>query len=352
MQNVKPNAPPTSDWLERFHTAGIVDMHFDLPLDLYDRRQQVGLLRDEFVPELRAGGVGLIGAAVFIEDRHLPEMALRVALDQIAILHEEVALAAPQVVICRRYADIEAARAAGQIGVLITMEGVEPLGTDLHLLRAFYELGVRSVGLTHARRNAAADGGLFAASGSSPAGLSSFGKAVVKECQRLGILLDLAHLNDAGIDDVLALTDGPLIISHTNPRHFHNIERNSSAAQIREVGARGGVVGINAVLLSAQKEKATIDHYVDQIAYVADLAGIDGVGIGFDFIEFLFRHWSAEQQAAIAASMIQTHQAPGLTNHSHAPNLTRQLIARGFHEDEIEKILFANWLRVWKNVLK
>ncbi|MFN3335245.1 MAG: dipeptidase, partial [Caldilinea sp.] len=192
--------------IDRFHAFGIVDMHFDLPLDLYDRRQQRGLLRNEFVPELRSGGVGLIGAALFIEDKHLPEMGLRVALDQIARLYEEAALAADDVAICRSYADIVQARAAGKIGVLITMEGVEPLGTDLHLLRVFYELGMRSLGLTHARRNAAGDGGVFAPSGSSPAGLSPFGKAVVQECQRLGILLDLAHLNAAGTDDVLALT--------------------------------------------------------------------------------------------------------------------------------------------------
>jgi membrane dipeptidase len=350
-----PNDPTieqlTSDAVERLHGSGIVDMHFDLPLDLYDRRRESGLLRTDYVPELRAGGVGLIGAAIFIEEEHLPEMALRVALDQIAILYEEVDLAAPEVVICRKYADIERARTAGQIGVLITMEGVEPLGSDLHLLRAFYELGVRSVGLTHARRNAAGDGGLFASAGSSPAGLSSFGKAVIKECQRLGMVLDLAHLNAAGIDDVLTLTDGPLIISHTNPRHFHDIERNSSDAQIKAVGARGGVVGINAVLLTNQKERATIDHFVDHITYVADLAGIDAVGIGFDFIEFLFRHWSTERQTAIAASMIQTYQAPGLTNHTHTRNLTRQLIARGFQDDEIEKVLFGNWLRVLKSVL-
>ena len=228
----------------------------------------------------------------------------------------------------------------------MTMEGVEPLGTDLHLLRVFYELGVRSVGLTHARRNAAGDGGAFARAGSSPAGLSTFGKAVVRECQRLGILLDLAHLNAAGVDEVLALTDGPLIISHSNPRHFHDIERNSSDAQIQAVAARGGVIGINAVLLTTDPAKATLDHYVDHVAYVADLAGIDAVGIGFDFIEFIFRHWRPEQQAALAASMIQAHQVPGLTNHSHAGNVTRHLLARGFRDDEIEKVLYGNWLRV------
>ncbi|GIK73158.1 MAG: membrane dipeptidase [Chloroflexota bacterium] len=337
--------------IDRFHASGIVDMHFDLPLDLYDRRHQRGLLRNEFVPELRAGGVGLIGAALFIEDRHLPEMGLRVALDQIARLYEEAALAVDDVTICRSYADIVQARAAGKIGVLITMEGVEPLGTDLHLLRVFYELAVRSLGLTHARRNAAGDGGVFAPSGSSPAGLSPFGKAVVQECQRLGILLDLAHLNPAGTDDVLALTDGPLIISHTNPRRFHDIERNTSDAHLRAVGERGGVIGVNAVLLSSQKEMATIDHYVDHIIYIADLAGIDAVGIGFDFIEFLFRHWTPEQQAAVAAAMIQTHQPPGLTNHSHARNLTRRLIERGFHDEEIEKVLYRNWLRVLQAVI-
>ena len=337
--------------IERFHTPGIVDMHFDLPLDLYDRRTQRGLLRDEYVPELRAGGVGLVGAALYIEDKDLPELGLRVALDQIARLYEEVALAADDVAICRSYAEIEQAFATGKIGVLVTMEGVEPLGTDLHLLRVFYELGVRSLGLTHARRNMAGDGGLFAPSGSSPAGLSRFGRAVVQECQRLGILLDLAHLNAAGTDDVLALTDGPLIISHTNPRHFHDIERNTSDAHIRAVGERGGVIGINAVLLSSQKGMATIDHYVDHIAHVADLAGIDAVGIGFDFIEFLFRHWTPEQQAAIAAAMIQTHHAPGLTNHSHARNLTRRLIERGFSDEGIEKVLSGNWLRVLKAVI-
>ena len=115
------------------------------------------------------------------------------------------------------------------------------------------------------------------------------------------------------------------------------------------MGERGGVIGINAVLLSSQKEKATLDHYVDHIAYVAELAGIDAVGIGFDFIEFLFRHWTPEQQAAIAT--IQAHPVPGLTNHSHARTLTERLIERGFGDDEIEKVLYGNWLRVLKEVI-
>ena len=77
----------------------------------------------------------------------------------------------------------------------------------------------------------------------------------------------------------------------------------------------------------------------------------DAVGIGFDFIEFLFRHWTPEQQAALSANMIEAHHVPGLTNHSHARNLTRQLLARGFHDDEIAKILYGNWLRTLKQVI-
>lgn len=119
------------------HSLGVIDMHFDLPLALFDRRAQRGLLCDEFVPELRAGRIKLVGAALYIEDHYLPEMALRVALDQIALLHEEIELAEQDVLLCYSYADIVQAQQEDKIGILLTMEGVEPLGTDLHLLRVF-----------------------------------------------------------------------------------------------------------------------------------------------------------------------------------------------------------------------
>ena len=114
----------------------------------------------------------------------------------------------PRFVVCRNSAEVEAARVDGRIAILLTMEGVEPLGADIHLLRAFHELGVRCIGLTHVRRNLAGDGGLIAPTGSSPQGLSPFGGAVVDACDELGILIDLAHLNPAGVEDVLARTRG------------------------------------------------------------------------------------------------------------------------------------------------
>jgi membrane dipeptidase len=333
--------PQVEARVDRLQAGGVVDMHYDLLMDLYEKRQRRRVLADDHLAQLRAGGMGVLGAAIYLEDKYLPEMALRVALDQVARLYAEVA-ETPVFAVCKNGSDLERARQAGQIALVITMEGVEPLGTDLDLLRVFYELGVRSVGLTHVRRNLAGDGGIMAPSGSPAGGLSGFGKALVKECQGLGMLLDLAHLNPAGVEDVLSLTEGPLIISHTNPRAFYDIERNSSDAQIKAVGARGGVIGVNAVLVSDRQEEATLDRYVDHIEHIAGIAGIDGVGLGFDFFKFVLDQWPPEEQAKY--DMVRF--VPDLLEHGQARNVTRRLMGRGWGDEEIGKVLYGNWRRV------
>jgi membrane dipeptidase len=325
-------------------------MHFDLLMDLYERRGRADLLDAEYLPDLRAGGMGVLGVAIYVEDKYLPELALRVGLAQIARLHAEVDRT-PQFALCQSYAEIASARASGKIALLITMEGVEPLGADLDMLRVFYELGLRSLGLTHARRNMAGDGGIFAPSGSSRQGLTDFGRQVIRECEALGIIVDLAHLNPAGCDDVLALASKPVIISHTNPRAFYDIERNSGDEHIRAVGQRGGVVGVNAVLVSPRAEDSHIDRYVDHIEYVAELAGIDGVGIGFDFFEHIYRQWSEQARAALESKLARPNFLPNLSTHAHARNLTRTLIARGWSDADIAKVLYGNWMRVFETQL-
>ena len=156
----------------------------------------------EFLPELQQGDIGVLAAAIFIEDRYVPDQALNVALGEVARLYAEAADSGAAVV-CRRYDEILAARKSGKIALLLTMEGVEPIGTDLDLLRVFYELGLRVIGLTHARQNAAASGGIFASKGSPCEGLSKFGHNLVGACQELGMILDLAHINAAGFDESL-----------------------------------------------------------------------------------------------------------------------------------------------------
>jgi membrane dipeptidase len=276
--------------IDRLQAGGIVDMHFDLLMDLYEKRDRKNVLETEFLPELEAGKIGVVGVAIYIEDRYLSDSGLRVALDQIVRLIVETQVC-QRFAICKSHHEIEKARKEGKIAVLITMEGVEPLGTDLNLLRVFYELGVRSIGLTHARSNAAGHGGIFASSGSSKQGLSEFGRNLVRECEALGIIMDLAHINPAGFNDVLSITTKLPIVSHTNARRYYDIERNVSDDQIKMIGERHGVIGINSVLVSSKKEKSTLDHYVDHIEHVANLIGIDGVAVGFDFFEFIYGRW-------------------------------------------------------------
>jgi membrane dipeptidase len=325
-------------------------MHFDLLIDLYEKRNHPGILVSHFLPEFEAGDVGVLGVAIYIEDRYLPEMGLRVALDQVARLYAEVEQT-DRFAICKTFAEIKRARASNKIALVITMEGVEPLGEDLDVLRAFYELGLREVGLTHARRNAAGSGGIFAPNGSPRDGLTASGRNLVRECERLGIIIDLAHINPKGFDEIVELTTKPLIVSHTNSRKFYDIERNISDDQIKLIGQRGGVVGVNAILVSPNPEESTIDRYVDHIEHVISLIGIDGVGIGFDFCEYLFEQLPPGVREELSKKLTTPHFISDLTNHSHARNLTRKLIERGFDEDQIEKILYQNWLRIFEQLL-
>jgi len=328
----------------------MVDLHFDMLMDLYEKRDRENVLATDYLGELEAGGISVLGAAIYIEDCYLPEMALRVALDQIAQAYAG-AEQCTRFAICKSYREIVDARKRGKIALLITMEGVEPLGTDLDLLRIFYELGLRIVGLTQARRNAAGSGGVFAASGSSRDGLTGFGRDLVRACEALGVIVDLAHINPAGFEEIIALTSKPIIVSHTNARKYYDIERNISDEQIKMVGEKHGVIGVNAVLVSPRKEEATLDRYVDHIEHIARLIGIDAVGIGFDFFEFIYRQWPESARQELAAKFTKPHFLPDLTNHSHARNLTHKLIERGFSDEEIEKILYRNWLRIFKELL-
>ncbi|MEP7072270.1 MAG: membrane dipeptidase [Verrucomicrobiota bacterium] len=342
--------PPGNETVKADKTAGgIIDMHFDLPLGLFLEHQRTGMVEAQYLPELEAGNVSLVGAAIYIEDEYLPEHALRVALDQAALLSRELERS-PRWRLCRTFREIEEAEGARKIGLLLTMEGVEPLGEDLLLLRSFYELGLRSLSLTHARPNAAATGGLFA--GRAPAkGLTTFGKELVEECERLGVILDLAHINPAGFEEVCALTSRPLIVSHTNARRFYDIERNISDEQIRMVGARGGVIGVNAILVSPLREEATLDRYIDHMEHVASLIGIDGVGLGFDFCEFIWNKLAPVKRDAVEARLTAPHFLPDLSNHRHTPNLIRRLGERGFNEGDIENVLGGNWRRVLRELL-
>src|SRR5437588_12102709 len=245
--------------IAQLQANGIVDLHFDLLMDLYGKRDRTDVLVTDFLPEFKAGDVDVLAAAIYIEDQYLPDRALAVGLGQIARLYVERDRS-DCFVICKSFSEIRRAREQGKIALLIAMEGIEPIGADLNLLPIFYELGLRIIGLTHARSNAAGSGGVFAPAGSSPKGRTGFGCELVRECEQLGLIFDLAHINPAGFDDILENTIGPVIVSHTNARKYYDIERNISDEQIRMVGARGGVIGINSILVSSKTEDCTLDR--------------------------------------------------------------------------------------------
>ncbi len=334
--------------IDRLHAGGLVDMHFDLPLGL-QWNANPNVITEQFLPEFVAGGIGVLGVATYVEDRFL-DKGLEVALRQVARLYAGAAQT-EQVAVCKTYKEICRARESGRVALILTMEGAEPLGTDLDLLRIFYELGLRAISLTHARTNAAAHGGIFAPSGSPAQGLTDFGRDLIRECERLGIMIDLAHINPAGFEEIFSLTSRPLIVSHTNARRYYDVERNISDKQIKMIAERGGVIGINAILVSSHKAEATLDRYVDHIEHVIDLIGIDGVGIGFDFCEFLWKQMSEAEKKELEAKLTTPHFLPDLGNHSHARNVTRRLIERGWKDDALEKFLRGNWMRIFEKML-
>jgi membrane dipeptidase len=333
------------DRIDRLHAAGLIDMHFDLLMDLYEKRSRTGVLDTDYWPDFQAGQIGTVAVPIYIHDIYLPEMALRVALDQVGCLLAELERT-EHFALCRTYAEIARAREEGKTALLLTMEGVEPLGEDINLLRVFYELGLRELSLTHSRRNAAGEGAVFAASGSSPAGLTAFGREVVRQCESLGIVLDLAHLNPAGFEEALSITSGPVIVSHTNVRQYYDIERNLSDAQVRMIGQRGGVIGVSSVFMSQEPAQVHLDRYVDHVEHVASLIGIDGVGLGFDFVEPFNAALPTAVRESFQASFAEVRLIRDLSSPSQTRNLTNKLIERGFSDEEIEKVLYRNWMRV------
>ncbi len=147
------------------------------------------------------------------------------------------------------------------------------------------------------------------------------------------------------------MTTRPPIVSHTNARRYYDIERNISDEQIKMIGERRGVVGVNSVLVSPKKEESTLDCYVDHIEHIANLIGIDCVAIGFDFFEFIYSQWPESAKKDLAAKFTTPHFIPDLRNHSHARNLTLKLLERGFGDEQVEKILRGNWLRIFEELL-
>jgi membrane dipeptidase len=318
--------PPT------FHdTLTVIDAHSDILIDITDGHSRLGqryepagpttaCVRGQVdIPRLLEGGISGQILAIFVEEP-FHDNPLRRALDMTAAFHRELAENSDAMILARRASDIRRAKQQGKIAMLLGLEGAEPLGTDVSLVRVFYELGIRVIGLTWNWRNAAADG--WDAS-RIPRGLTPFGLALVEEMGKLGMVVDIAHLAKPSFWEVLEAARGPIIGSHCRTwGDWHRLDDD----QLRAVAAQGGVICAIGV------KQPSLDAIVDQITYIARVAGVDHVGFGADY-------YGLDLAPA------------GLEDATKYPALTAALLRSGFGPGDVERIMGGNLLRVFDEVL-
>ena len=277
------------------------------------------------VPRLVAGGVDVQFFACYIEPQFKPDRGLQRVLQLIDRFYRELGgcpdLAAP----AADYDDIVATVAAGKLAAVLSVEGGEAVGYDLANLRLLHRLGVRVLGLTWNQRNAIADGVGETRTGG---GLSNFGVEVVREMNRLGMVVDVSHLAEAGFWDVLEVSTKPVLATHSDARALCDHRRNLTDGQIRALAAGGGAMGMNFApdFLSATGQ-ASVATVLDHIDHIVSLVGPGHVGFGSDF------------------DGIGTPPA-GLEDATRLPAITEGLVARGYRDEDILAILGGNFLRV------
>ena len=262
-----------------------------------------------------------------------PDYAQRVAIAIMAILFRLEDESKGEVMVVRTADEVQHCLGDGVIAVVLHFEGAEAIDTELNALEVFYRAGLRSLGLVWSRPNAFAHGVPFGypLSPDTGPGLTDAGKRLVSACNRLGILLDLSHLNEKGFWDVAALSNKPLVATHSNAHAISPTTRNLTDKQLDAIKESAGMVGLNFsisdIRADAQRERNTpLEMYVRQIDYLVEKLGIDSVGFGSDFD----CTWISQEIGDVT----------GL------PKLIAALREHGYDEAALKKITHENWVRV------
>ena len=313
----------------------VIDLHADtaklmdkIGYDLAARHERVlprGLngLGHVDLPRLRDGGV----AGQFFAFWTMPPLVDKLrdrgkkSVDaQLDVLDAAIAKNGKEIIWTRTGADVRAAKAAGRVAALGGIEGGQALDGRLDAIETFSRRGVRYLGLLHLWSN-----GLGGTSRGDPdRGLTAFGADVIRECERCGIIVDLAHINRRGFFEALDIARRPVMVTHTGVNGVHKVWRNLDDDQIRAVAERGGCIGV--IFAKQFLGGATLDHVVAHVAHVIDVAGEDVPALGSDFDGFVIPPRGLEDVAAL-------------------PNLTVALAAK-FPIRVVEKIVGGNVLRV------
>jgi membrane dipeptidase len=356
--------------------APVIDGHNDLAISLRSELGPYALSSDYGLEQrakgqtdlarLRAGHVGGQLWSVFIPGDTRDGFA-KTQLEQIALMRRVIDAHPEQLTLARSADELEAAMRAGKTGGLLAMEGGYGLEGSLGALRAYYDLGVRSLGLVH---DAPLDWADSQALPAAHGGLTAFGEEVVREMNRLGMLVDLSHASDETALDAMRVSRAPVIFSHQAMRALCDIPRNAPDEVLRALNANGGIVMITFVggfvsqevsdvvrpAMKAYRERAaaaqtraerealrneifgalklpevTVARVADHVEHAREMAGVDHVGIGGDFDgAFGFPE--------------------GLSDVSMYPNLFAELALRGWSDAELAKLASGNFLRVLREV--
>jgi len=379
LMSVSVSAQSVSDQAKKLQSSSIViDTHDDTTQRLLDPHFDIAARHSDGnidIPRMREGGLSAIFFSIWISSKILGPDAVKQALDQIDAVRETVRKHPNDLLLATSAADIREAKRQHKIAALIGVEGGHMMGNDLSVLRTFAALGVRYMTLTHMDNNEWAD-----SSTDKPAhnGLTDFGKDVVREMNRLGIIVDVAHVSDKTFYDALEVSKAPVFSSHSSCRAICNAPRNMTDDMMRALAKNGGVIQINyhVGFLSqefrdyekahpdAEKEineeikkrcgdneacklttgdqvvrdfmeagklpKVDWTKIVEHIDHAVKIAGIDHVGLGSDF------------DGAVMPI--------GMQDVSHLPQITDALLKKGYSESDIRKILGENTLRVLSEV--
>jgi membrane dipeptidase len=331
---------------DEIHQSGLLfDGHNDLPwqirklaggsFDQMDIKLQQPKLQTD-IPKLKRSGLKAQFWSVYVSaDAALTGDSLLRTLEQIDLVHEMVRRYPDTFALANSADDIEPIARSGKIASMLGVEGGYSMENELSNLKRFHDRGVRYMTLTHSKTTDWAD-----SCGDKPrhGGLSPFGEEVVREMNRLGMLVDLSHVSDETMDDALRVTRAPVVFSHSSVRAICDKPRNIPDEILKRVPENGGVVMVNFMsgfvvptteLAKDKNTRGSVATVVDHIEHIIRVAGIDHVGIGADYD-------GVENLPA------------GLEDVSGYPNITRELVKRGYTKEQIHKILGGNILRILK----
>lgn len=319
----------------------LFDVHSDIPSKIiqnygngvFDETNGT-VLEDHFLDDMRSNGIYGRIAAVYINQEYIPEKALSRGLKQVQLLKKEVKQI-EDVEIAYNKQDIRQNRSNEKISFVLGMEGIEPLHQNITLLDTFYDLGVRVVGLTHARRNKAGTGPKIFnyQTDVNNSGLSTFGNKLVDRMNELGIVIDTAHINKNGFWDVVERSSDPIINSHSICRSLSDHPRNLNDEQIKAIAESGGVIGVNALNVVYSSDDADIVDVIRHIDHIVDLVGIEHVSIGLDFFDYIY----PDDDEVAKHSGVEN-----LNDDSEVNNLPDALKQNGYNQNQIDDIIWNN----------